>query len=52
MQRCARYVWFYVTGAMGLVGDEVELVVSGDPGSDTVIVLTSSLELVVPRDAS
>ncbi len=29
----------YTTGASGLVGDEVELVVSGDPGGDTVIVL-------------
>tara|TARA_R100001460_G_scaffold10779_2_gene25407 strand:+ start:537 stop:1019 length:483 start_codon:yes stop_codon:yes gene_type:complete len=29
----------FTTGASGLVGDEVELVVSGDPGSDTVIVL-------------
>ena len=29
----------FTTGASGLVGDEVELVVSGDPGGDTVIVL-------------
>lgn len=29
----------FTTGTSGLVGDEVELVVSGDPGGDTVIVL-------------
>ena len=29
----------FTTGSSGLVGDEVELVVSGDPGGDTVIVL-------------
>ncbi len=29
----------FTTGVSGLVGDEVELVVSGDPGGDTVIVL-------------
>ena len=29
----------FTTASSGLVGDEVELVVSGDPGSDTVIVL-------------
>ena len=29
----------FAPGVAGLAGDEVELVVSGDPGSDTVIVL-------------
>ena len=29
----------FSTGVSGLVGDEVELVVSADPGGDTVIVL-------------
>jgi hypothetical protein len=29
----------FAPGVAGLTGDEVELVVSGDPGGDTVIVL-------------
>ena len=29
----------YTTAASGATADEVELVVSGDPGSDTVLVL-------------